>query len=309
MQEMSTDVIPFFLSVPYVDGTVFVQIRDSDGKALLTKGVSSNSPTVDIIFPNSGVILALGNYTVSWDGRDSDGDNLSYNVGYSADGVSTWVPLAVNLNQTSYEWDTSFLESGNNYLVKIIATDGVNTGEAVSGVFTVDLDLPPDFAVVNVEPSKTVASETYGLRISATAINQGYSTQPFNITVYANETLLTRTTDNTLEPGGHMNFTFVWNTTDFSKGNYTVRVCVDPLAGEIDIEDNNCTGAWVLITFSGDINGDFTVDIYDAIRLAGTYNSTPTSPSWNPNADINGDNTVDIYDAIILAGYFNQHYP
>jgi hypothetical protein len=65
----------------------------------------------------------------------------------------------------------------------------------------------------------------------------------------------------------------------------------------------------VQVTIPGDINGDFTVDIYDAIKLAAAYNSTALDPNWNPNADINGDGWVDIYDAIILAGHYNEHYP
>jgi hypothetical protein len=56
----------------------------------------------------------------------------------------------------------------------------------------------------------------------------------------------------------------------------------------------------------GDINGDGTVDIYDAITLASAFGSTPGSPNWNPNADINGDGIVDIYDAITLASHFGQ---
>jgi len=70
--------------------------------------------------------------------------------------------------------------------------------------------------------------------------------------------------------------------------------------------ENNFTGGIVKVTVAGDINGDFTVDIYDAITLAGGYNSIPKSSGWNPNADINDDNIVDIYDAIILAGNFGK---
>jgi len=62
------------------------------------------------------------------------------------------------------------------------------------------------------------------------------------------------------------------------------------------------------VTILGDINGDFIVDIYDAILLAGHFNQTPIDPLWNANVDTNGDNIVDIYDAIITAGHFNQHY-
>jgi hypothetical protein len=60
------------------------------------------------------------------------------------------------------------------------------------------------------------------------------------------------------------------------------------------------------VRLEGDINGDRTVDIYDAIMLANAYNSRPSDPHWNPNADINGDNIVDIYDAIILASNYGK---
>jgi hypothetical protein len=52
--------------------------------------------------------------------------------------------------------------------------------------------------------------------------------------------------------------------------------------------------------------GDGTVDIFDAIRLAGVLNSTPTRPNWSPNEDVNGDGTVEIFDAIVLANHYGQ---
>ena len=70
---------------------------------------------------------------------------------------------------------------------------------------------------------------------------------------------------------------------------------------------NNASYSWYRIP--GDVNGDGTVDIYDAILLAAAFNSTPGSRNWNPNADINGDGVVDIYDAIILAAHFGQSLP
>ena len=82
-----------------------------------------------------------------------------------------------------------------------------------------------------------------------------------------------------------------------------------PVSGEIDMSDNNFTLGVLKVTISGDINGDFIVDIYDAILLANAYNSQSNSPNWNSNSDINSDNIVDIYDAILLANNYNQHYP
>ena len=78
--------------------------------------------------------------------------------------------------------------------------------------------------------------------------------------------------------------------------------------GETETSDNTLN-SWLLITIQGDVNGDRTIDIYDAISLAAIFNSQPTRPNWNANVDINGDNIVDLYDAIILASHFNQHFP
>jgi len=60
------------------------------------------------------------------------------------------------------------------------------------------------------------------------------------------------------------------------------------------------------ITVTADINNDGSVDIYDAILLANSFNSIPTSPNWNSKADLNSDNIVDIYDAIILANNYGK---
>jgi len=63
-------------------------------------------------------------------------------------------------------------------------------------------------------------------------------------------------------------------------------------------------GYYKLISPTGDMNGDHTVDIYDAILLSGTFGSSLGTPSWNPKADLNSDDTIDIFDAVILAGDF-----
>jgi hypothetical protein len=62
----------------------------------------------------------------------------------------------------------------------------------------------------------------------------------------------------------------------------------------------------LLVIIPGDLNGDGTVDIYDAIILANAYNSRPGAPNWNVAADINNDGTVDIYDAILLANNYGK---
>jgi len=134
-----TDITPFCFKVPLLEGTRFIEIRNSTNSTLIERIVTDNDPSVGITFPNGGEVLIANNYTISWNASDIDGDDLRYTVAYSADGGENWVPLAFDLNQTSYTWDTTYLESGTDYLVKVIATDSVNTGEDLSdGTFTVD---------------------------------------------------------------------------------------------------------------------------------------------------------------------------
>lgn len=50
----------------------------------------------------------------------------------------------------------------------------------------------------------------------------------------------------------------------------------------------------------GDANGDGVVDIADLKLLIAAWNSTPSSPNWNPKADFDGDGAVVLMDLKIL---------
>jgi parallel beta-helix repeat protein len=58
--------------------------------------------------------------------------------------------------------------------------------------------------------------------------------------------------------------------------------------------------------FTGDINGDRVVDIFDVTTVALAFNSEPGDPNWNEIADINNDNLVDIFDIVIVAVHFGE---
>ncbi|MDH5788460.1 MAG: hypothetical protein OEZ40_09245 [Candidatus Bathyarchaeota archaeon] len=127
------DYITFDFNIPYIPDTFYIEVRDSAELVLLNRTITENPPIVNIVFPNGGEVLTAGvNCTITWDASDPDGDSLAYFVAYSKDGGKSWVPLALDITENNYVWDTSNLPSGDNYLVKIIATDGVNTGEDVS---------------------------------------------------------------------------------------------------------------------------------------------------------------------------------
>jgi hypothetical protein len=148
----------------------------------------------------------------------------------------------------------------------------------------------------------------FSLNVTMNTLNYGINAETLNLTTHANSTAIQTFANVAMAGRNSTTLTFAWNTSGFEHGNYTMTAHAEPVLGETDLADNTFL-CWIIITIPGDINGDFTVDIYDAIILANAYNSKPGGQYWNPNADINSDNIVDIYDAIILANRYNQHYP
>jgi len=134
----------FVFTVPFSEGTHKIQI-DFNGQTRATRLVSSNTPTTSFTVPSGGEEWSATE-TVTWNASDLDGDDLSFVLQYSTDNGLTWNPLAIDLNEQNFELDTGYLTPSEEYKLKVIATDGVLTGEATSNTFTVrnaDIDVQP----------------------------------------------------------------------------------------------------------------------------------------------------------------------
>lgn len=60
---------------------------------------------------------------------------------------------------------------------------------------------------------------------------------------------------------------------------------------------------------SGDIDHDFDVDIFDVVKAAGIYGSTPSDPEWNPHCDIAEPyGVIDIFDMVTIAMSYGEQY-
>lgn len=138
-----TESDTFLMFLPeYPDATEIVMRK---GEVILeTLPISSNPPEVNIIYPNGGEHLGLDEiHTINWSGSDIDGDTLYYNVYYSIDNSTSWIPLANDFQNTSLEINSSDLPGSSNALVKVAASDGINSVSDVSdSPFTVDLKIP-----------------------------------------------------------------------------------------------------------------------------------------------------------------------
>jgi hypothetical protein len=270
--EAETDSVPFQFKIPYVNGTTTIEIRNSTGHILVSRTISSHAPTVNVTFPNGGEVLALGsNYTITWEASDLDGDPLTYSVAYSQDGGENWIPLAIDITENSYTWETRYLQNGTNYLFKIVANDGINIGEDTSdNPFAL---LIHDVAVASIVPSSTVVKQGGTLSINVTVANDGDQTEVFNVTTYADQNttiigdeIIIGSQTVTLSSRNMTSFTLTWNTSGIPLGNYTMSAEASMLPGEFNTTDNML------------IDGTVEITIFYTLSITATICGT-TSPS------------------------------
>jgi hypothetical protein len=174
--------------------------------------------------------------------------------------------------------------------------------------YVLDLARPPDVAVSTITASKSIVGQDYAVNVTVVVANQGSMIEQTNTTVYLNADAL-RSLSFAVGAGESFVCTFIWNTTGFSKGNYTISALVGTIPGETDTADNTIVGSEIKVTIQGDINGDFKVSLTDLVMLANAYGTKLGDTKWNPNADINGNGVVDLPDLVLMANHYGQHYP
>jgi len=165
-----------------------------------------------------------------------------------------------------------------------------------------------DIAITNVTPCKTIVGQSYTMKINVTVENQGDLTDTFNVTTYANTTVI-ETKETTLSSGNSTTITLTWNTTGVAKGNYTISAYAWPVSGEMDTTDNTFVDGTVYVSIVGDVNGDDKVDMIDIGICCLAYGSYPGHSKWNPNADINDDDKVDMKDIGIACLHYGETDP
>ena len=113
---------------------------------------------------------------------------------------------------------------------------------------------PHDIGITNVTLSKTIIAQGFTLHIDLKILNYGMDNEAFTVTVYAN-TIIIATQTITLTRRNSATITFIWNTTGFARGNYTISAYAWPVMGETDTGDNRFIDDRVFISVVGDLGG------------------------------------------------------
>ena len=172
---------------------------------------------------------------------------------------------------------------------------------------TIEIISVHDLAITNISVLKNIVGEGCNTRINVTVANQGGFHELCNITLSGNETVIDVASVAVLN-NSHVTTVFTWNTTGWTKGNYTISSCVAPVPDEINTTDNTLVNGWIFVTIQGDVDGDRDVDIYDVVKITGIYGSKRGDPQFNPNSDLDDDDEIQIYDVVMCTGHYGESW-
>ncbi|MBI2571299.1 MAG: right-handed parallel beta-helix repeat-containing protein, partial [Candidatus Schekmanbacteria bacterium] len=131
----------FGFTVSFPDGTRRIAVKH--GAAVIGEvAVSANSPALSTPEVSD---LGNGRYELTWTAADGDGDALSFTFSYGCDG-ELWFPLHGDLEVAgdayTLTFDTESKRGGESCVIRVTATDGVNTQEVAGAAFSVEVKAP-----------------------------------------------------------------------------------------------------------------------------------------------------------------------
>ncbi len=205
------------------------------------------TPTVTIMSPNGGEYWN-GTQTINWTATGPNANPLIYTVYYSSDGGQIWTQLAAGLNETSYQWDTTTVENGENCLIQVEASNGIPTGSDVSDASFIianePINIAPEVYVIQPNGGERI-NGTYEIRWSANDPNSDVLTVNISYSPNGGDTWTQLATGVTESP-------FPWDTTTVMNGtSYLIQVeASDGIYTEIDVSDKPFEIANDLIPFA-----------------------------------------------------------
>jgi len=160
--------------VPYIDGTVRVDIEGPGGTVLETVTAGANPPVVNLIAPNGGGTLSGDPITVSWTASDPDADPLTFAVQYTPDDGATWQMVSQNVTSMSLDIPRANLTAGSAARFRVWASDGIHSATDTSdAAFTVP-NVPPTVKIVKPASGiKIMAGQTLALEANAYDVDTG----------------------------------------------------------------------------------------------------------------------------------------
>ena len=206
-----------------------ITTNDTSDGVFTLQGHSLTSPVV--LSPNGGETIDAIN-RVSWTAAsDSWGHTITYSVSYSSNGGGEWTEIAAGLQNTYYDWNTTLLSEGSNYLIKVVAecSSGLLAEDTSNDAFTILRHILSQPTVTNPSGGETV-SGIVAIMWTASIDSHAHNV---NYTVFysadGGESWVIIESD-------LLSTNIAWNTTELEDGsNYRIKIvatCSESLATE-----------------------------------------------------------------------------
>ncbi|MHA2028249.1 MAG: lectin-like protein, partial [Candidatus Kariarchaeaceae archaeon] len=120
-----------------------------------------NLSTLTLIYPNGGETLQ-DIVTIDWSSAiDSLDHTVRYEVQYSIDNGINWKTIDTWFYESNYEWDTTELDDGTSFLIKVIAkcTEGLTVEDTSDNTFIVHYLSPPSISTPNRTLKRVITLE------------------------------------------------------------------------------------------------------------------------------------------------------
>jgi len=161
-------------SVPVTAGVASIAVKDDSGAVLGRVTLAANAPAVTITSPGTG-FTATGVQAIAWTATNPMNGTLTARVLYSPDNGATWSQLMEDQsNALDLDFDSLPGSAGASALIKVLVSDGANTGSATSAAFTVPHKKPTTVIISNpVSGAVVPAADTLQLVGAAYDVDDG----------------------------------------------------------------------------------------------------------------------------------------
>ncbi len=160
--------------IPVTQGASAIVVKDAASAVQGKVTMATVAPAVTISSPGGG-FTGSGAKTIQWSATNPLAGALTSRVLYSPNGGSNWFEMAeLQGNSLSLDFDSLPSSAGATALIKVLVSDGANTGSATSGAFTVSHKTPTTIVISNpVSGALVPAADTLQLVGSAYDVDDG----------------------------------------------------------------------------------------------------------------------------------------
>ena len=239
------------------------------------------------------------------------GESITFNASSSKPNggyitTYTWDFGDGNITSASSPLITHVYDNEGTYNVTLTILDSEGLSDTVWQTITVSVQAVHDIAIISIFPSDYVVYLGSAVTINITIENQGALAETFNLTLFANETIII-VEEVSLNAGEIITLSFQWQTSECQMNkNYTISAQADILEGEVDIEDNSFVDGTIWVKMPGDIDGNGKVDYKDLFTLAAAYGTKVGDDGFDASCDFNNDGKVDYKDLFTLAANYGS---